>query len=155
MKKLLKNYLIYLLISSKIFRKCFTDKTGENILIKTNFIQYTFHYWLWKNYLDSIKTEWVGFCQYRKFFVKKKVDEKKLSFEDLNENILKTIEKNLDNFDCILGKSFSVENYKISKIIKNHFSVFIKNPSLFFFRKKRTLKLHFDLFHGKNNLDLE
>ena len=35
-------------------------------------------------------------------FLLKKVDEKKLSFEDLNENILKTIEKNLDNFDCIL-----------------------------------------------------
>ena len=141
--------------SKKFSEKCFTDKTGENISYKNEFYgEYTFHYWLWKNYLDSIKTEWVGFCQYRKFFVKKKVDEKKLSFEDLNENILKTIEKNLDNFDCILGKSFSVENYKISKIIKNHFSVFIKNPSLFFFRKKRTLKLHFDLFHGKNNLDL-
>ena len=124
--------------SKKFSEKCFTDKTGENISYKNEFYgEYTFHYWLWKNYLDSIKTEWVGFCQYRKFFVKKKVDEKKLSFEDLNENILKTIEKNLDNFDCILGKSFSVENYKISKIIKNHFSVFIKNPSLFFFRKKK------------------
>ena len=82
--------------SKKFSEKCFTDKTGENISYKNEFYgEYTFHYWLWKNYLDSIKTEWVGFCQYRKFFVKKKVDEKKLSFEDLNENILKTIEKNL------------------------------------------------------------
>ena len=82
-------------------------------------------------------------------FLLKKVDEKKLSFEDLNENILKTIEKNLDNFDCILGKSFSVENYKISKIIKNHFSVFIKNPSLFFFRKKEHLSYILIFFMGK------
>ena len=49
------------------------DNTGHNMTKKNPYYgEYTFHYWLWKNYLDSIKTEWVGFCQYRKFFVKKK-----------------------------------------------------------------------------------
>ena len=47
------------------------DKYGENISKKNPFYgEYTFHYWVWKNYLKNIKTDWVGFCQYRKFFVK-------------------------------------------------------------------------------------
>ena len=29
----------------------------------------------------------------------------------------------------------------------------IKKPSLFFNKNKRTLKFHFDLMHGKGNLD--
>ena len=49
------------------------DKSGKNISEKNpNYGEYTFHYWIWKNYLDQIDTEWVGFCQYRKFFIKKK-----------------------------------------------------------------------------------
>ena len=53
-----------------------------------------------------------------------------------------------------MGQKFSVENFKLSKIIKNHFKEFFKNPELFFNKKKRSLKFHFDLFHGKGNLDL-
>ena len=33
---------------------------------------------------------------------------------------------NEDNFDCILGEKFSVENYKFSKVIKNYFFDFLK-----------------------------
>ena len=52
-------------------KNCFTDKSGNNIASKNNFYgEYTFHYWIWKNYLNKIETEWVGFCQYRKFFFK-------------------------------------------------------------------------------------
>ena len=48
---------------------------------------------------------------------------------------------------------FSVQNYKFSKIIKNHFLEFLSKP-LMIFNKRRNLKFHFDLFHGKGNLDL-
>ena len=49
-----------------------TDKGKQNISNKNEFYgEYTFHYRLWKN--DEIKTNnWIGFCQYRKFWVKKK-----------------------------------------------------------------------------------
>ena len=50
---------------------CVSDKQGENISNKNLFYgEYTFHYWIWKNYLNKIKTNWIGFCQYRKFFSK-------------------------------------------------------------------------------------
>ena len=139
----------------KFSAECFSDKTGVNISDKNSFYgEYTFHYWLWKNYLDSIQTEWVGFCQYRKFFAKNKIVTKNLSFNDLKDLVVTEINNQPTNVECILGDKFSVSNYKFSKIIKRHFFQFMYNPTLFFDRKKRNLKLQFDLFHGKGNIDL-
>ena len=141
--------------NKKFSNNCFSDKLNKNISEKNSFYgEYTFHYWIWKNYIDEIDTEWVGFCQYRKFFLNKKIDESNLSLNSLKQAIVKDIEDEYNNFDCILGKKFSVENYKLSKIFKNHFFHFLLNPKLFISKKKRNLKLHFDLFHGKGNLDL-
>ena len=132
----------------------FSDKKGLSISQKNSFYgEYTFHYWLWKNYLNEIKTPWIGFCQYRKFFIKEKRNKEDIKFEDLKELLILDIEENDQDFDCILGSKFSVENYKLSKIFKNYLSEFLFNPSLFYNKKKRNLKLHFDLYHGKGNLD--
>ena len=133
--------------------KCLSDKNGDSIKAKNSFYgEYTFHYWIWKNYLDNIKTPWVGFCQYRKFFVKENPKEKKIEFKSLKKLLIN--DENLDfSFDCILGEKFSVQNYKLSKILKHHFSHFLKQPSLFFKKEKRNLKFHFDLFHGKGNIE--
>ena len=101
----------------KFSAECFSDKTGVNISDKNSFYgEYTFHYWLWKNYLDSIKTEWVGFCQYRKFFAKNKIETKNFSFNNLKDQVITEINSQLTNVDCILGDKFSVSNYKFSKI---------------------------------------
>ena len=77
---------------SNFNNKFMQDKIGKNISFKNSFYgEYTFHYWLWNNYLDEIDTEWVGFCQYRKFFIKKELNEKNLSLELLKENLIKDI----------------------------------------------------------------
>ena len=50
-----------------------TDKTGINISKKNPYYgEYTFHYWLWKNNNIEKKNDWIGFCQYRKFWLKMK-----------------------------------------------------------------------------------
>ena len=143
-------------LGTKKFPKIFlSDKSGINISEKNSYYgEYTFHYWIWKNYLKKIKTDWVGFCQYRKFFVKKNINEKNLPFNTLSETAIKEIDESFSNYDCILGKQFSVENYKLIKIIKKHFIKFLLNPSILLSKKKRTIKFHFDLFHGEGNLDL-
>ncbi len=139
-------------IKSKEF---FSDKTKINISNKNPFYgEYTFHYWIWKNYLEKIDTEWVGFCQYRKFFVKRELIELDLDLKNLKDNLIKNVDIDNQQYDCILGNQFSVQNFKISKIIKNHFLEFLLKPDLLFFKKKRNLKFHFDLFHGKGNFDL-
>ena len=39
----------------KFSKECLQDKTGENIALKNkNYGEYTFHYWIWKNYLDKL-----------------------------------------------------------------------------------------------------
>ena len=86
-------------------------------------------------------------------FLLKNFDKKEFSFEELNNSIVHEISKEKANFDCILGSKFEVQNFKFTKIIKNHFFEFLLKPSLFFNKNKRNLKFHFDLFHGKGNLD--
>ena len=61
-------------LGKKKFSKGFTtDKKKFNIANKNSFYgEYTFHYWLWKNKKIKLNKNWIGFCQYRKFWVKKK-----------------------------------------------------------------------------------
>ena len=142
-------------LGDKVFTKeCLSDKTGENISYKNRFYgEYTFHYWIWKNFLKQIKTEWVGFCQYRKFFAKRNISVNDISFKDLSELLIHEISEKDLLFDCMLGNKFSVKNFKVSKIVKKHFFEFLMNPQLVFNKDKRNLKFHFDLFHGKGNLE--
>jgi hypothetical protein len=142
-------------LGNKTFSKnCLSDKEGDSISQKNSFYgEYTFHYWMWKNYLKEIKTEWVGFCQYRKFFIKKDHTFENLDFINLKNIIFNEIKKNEKNFDCILGEKFFTQNIKLSKIVKHHLKYFLLNPSMLFNKKKRNLKFQFDLFHGKKNLE--
>jgi len=44
------------------------DDSGDNISDKNaHYGELTGHYWLWKNLLPSLDTEYVGVCQYRRF----------------------------------------------------------------------------------------
>ena len=130
------------------------DKRGNNISNKNrNYGEYTFHYWLWKNYLNQINSEWVGFCQYRKFFLLRHINEKNISFKTLEQNIIKNIPSKLDTYDCILGEKSFVDKYRF-KFYKKNFIKIILSPSVIFFKKKRSIKFHFDVFHGEGNLDL-
>ena len=149
------NFIPVGLGEEKFSKNCISDKDGDSISNKNLFYgEYTFHYWVWKNYLDKIQSRWVGFCQYRKFFSKNSSIKEELSFSDFKNTLIDNIEPNYEKYECILGKKFSVQNYKFSKIIKNHLIEFLKNPLLIFDKKKRSLKFHFNLFHGKGNLDL-
>ncbi len=150
------NYIPVGLGEKQFSKNFFVDKTGINISQKNQYYgEYTFHYWLWKNYLDKIKTDWVGFCQYRKFFLSKEVyvDTKKLTFENLNLYTLKNISKEHSDFDCILGELFPVNNFKFIKFAKKNLKKLLLNPSFIFNASKRNLKFHFDIFHGDGNLD--
>ena len=102
--------------------KWLQDKAGTNISNKNKFYgEYTFHYWIWKNYIDKIKTNWVGFCQYRKFFLKDNLNFDYSNYNQLDNCVVKDIDTEDKDFECILGDQFSVQNYKLSKIIKHYF----------------------------------
>ena len=135
-------------------KKFITEDSIYNISKKNPFYgEYTFHYYLWKNNINHSENNWIGFCQYRKFWAKKTHRSKINDLQDLNKNLLKEIPKELNNFESILGEPLFVNQLRLSKFIKNNFRTMLKNPSLFFNKEKRNLKFHFDMMHGKGNLD--
>ena len=147
-------YLPVGLGEKKFSNEFLSDKNGQNISKKNPFYgEYTFHYWLWKN--NKIKTEksWIGFCQYRKFWKKSFDDVNKDEFINFDGSILKEIPFELNAFDAILGENFFVNHFKLSKFLKKSFWTMFANPSLFFLKSKRNIKFHFDMMHGKGNLD--
>ena len=143
------------------------ENSGDNIADK-NFCysETSFHYWIWKNLLPKLnEDEWIGTCQYRRYFVKKEYankiqyDNRQQGLYDLN-NIedLKSIlqlepEKEWNNYDVILCKPWNVSNVKKMKLIKRGFKSLLKDPSIFFNKDKQSIKLHFDMNHGHGNLE--
>ena len=131
----------------------FTDKNDINISKKNkNYGEYTFHYWLWKNYLDDLNDKWIGFCQYRKFWSLDEHSKEKINFNTLKDYVLKEIPETFNKYDSILIKPMYVNQSKIMKFLKKGLPIIIKKPSLLFDKSKRNIKFHFDLMHGENNL---
>ena len=130
------------------------DSSGKNISNKNQYYgEYTFHYWLWHNYLDNLNESWIGFCQYRKFWTKESISQKISNFETFNEKLLKNIPVNYEKYDVILGEPIFINNFSFSKFIKHNFIKMISSPSLLINKKKRNIKFHFDMWHGEGNLE--
>ena len=132
------------------------DNTGKNISNKNkNYGEYTFHYWIWKNYIDNqnFKDGWIGFCQYRKFWTIKNNPQLANSLDHLKSLTLKEIPTSYQDVDVVLGEEIVTTNFKKMKFLKKGLKLFFKNPSYLFNRNNRNIKFHFDLMHGHNNLD--
>ena len=132
----------------------FRDNSGINIAKKNkNYAECTYHYWIWKNYLDKTSDKWIGFCHYRKFWTLEPHNSKDINLNDLNEQVLKEIPKEYEEYEAILGEPFFVNQMRTMKFIKKGMKIFLKNPFLFFDKRKRNLNFHFDLMHGEKNLE--
>lgn len=80
----------------------FSDKSGVSISRKNKYYgEYTYHYWIWKNYLEKLDNGWVGFCQYRKFWSLEEHKNEDINFNNLNSKIIKEIPKEFDNYETI------------------------------------------------------
>jgi len=128
------------------------DNVGVNISSKNKFYgELTFHYWLWKNKLNSIdKDKWIGFCGYRRFW-KNKCSDSDMSL-NINQKILKKVHPSWENYDVILGEHIFLDQIPLIKIIKYGKTAFLRNPKAIF-KKGRTIRFQFDMFHGNGVLD--
>ena len=94
----------------------FKDKLGINISSKNkNYGEYTYHYWIWKNYLDKLHEGWVGFCQYRKFWSLIEHKTEDIDFNSLNSLVLKEIPKKFDKYESILGEPIFMITYQVKR----------------------------------------
>ncbi len=130
------------------------SNTKDNIFFKEkNYSELTFHYWFWKNILNLNEDNWIGFCQKRRFWVKKNIKNNEINELNLSSCLLDNVPAEWIKHDSILCEPIYVNKVKKMKIIKRGFKNLIRNPSILFNENKRSLKLHFDMHHGYGNLD--
>ena len=126
----------------------------DNIFHKEkHYSELTFQYWYWKNLLNLDNPNWIGFCQKRRFWLKRNykiAPNKKLNL--INEH-LKAPEKEWESFDSIICEPIYINRVNKMKLLKRGFKSIIKDPSILFNEKKQTLRLHFDMHHGYGNLE--
>ena len=69
------NYVPVGLGNNSFSKEWLRDNNGINISRKNSYYgEYSFHYWLWKNKLESLPDDnWIGFCTYRRFWQKKNI----------------------------------------------------------------------------------
>ena len=133
------------------------DNTLDNISNKNKFYaEHTFHYWIWKNMLSKIEDgTWIGFCSYRDYWGNDNKYENRdfRSSKNLKDLVLLEIPKEWENYDTILGKHiFLNKQLKFSKVAKHGVVSLLRNPRAIF-KSGRTIRFHFDMFHGNGNLD--
>ena len=129
-----------------------SDKSGYSISHKNSFYgEYSFHYWLWKNELSNIENgTWVGFCTYRRFWQK---NNKKIApVLNFKNSILKNIPSEWENYEVILGDRTYLNKIKWMKVLKYGKEALIRNPGAIL-PNGRTIRFHFDMFHGNGVLD--
>ena len=135
--------------------KFLQDTSGKNISHKNPYYgEYSFHYWLWKNEIKNLNNEdWIGFCQYRKFWASTNEEKQYNNINELNQNLIQTIPKELDKFETILGEPLFINQFKLTKFFKKNLLKIALNPKLLLDKNKRNIKFHFDLMHGEGNLN--
>ena len=117
-----------------------------------HYSELTFHYWYWKNLLNFEENSWVGFCQKRRYWIKKESVNKNINLSNYNEHILKSPPIEWGNYESIICNPITVNNVKKIKLLKRGLKSIIKKPSIFFDNNKQSLFLHFDMHHGHGNL---
>ena len=74
---------------NKFSTKYIDTSTDINIFDKEEYYsELTFHYWYWKNLLNSENCEWIGFCQKRRFWINKNSVNINLNYQNIPQNNL-------------------------------------------------------------------
>ena len=126
----------------------------DNIFFKERYYsELTFHYWYWKNLFSSNNSKWIGFCQKRRYWLKKNHEKISLDKNNFKNNILSEIPKEWEKNDSIICEPIFVNRVKKIKMLKRGIKSIIKKPEIFFNEKKQSLAFHFDMHHGHGNLN--
>jgi len=126
----------------------------ENIFFKEKYYsELTFQYWYWKNLHNLNDSNWVGFCQKRRFWVKKNSKEIELNKVNFKNHLLSQVPNEWNHFESIICEPINVNKVKKIKMLKRGFRSILKKPEIFFNEKKQSLAFHFDMHHGYGNLN--
>ena len=129
--------------------------TLDNIDYKEKYYsELTFHYWFWKNEMKNLENNtWIGFCQKRRFWIKKDISKNDITTYNLKNYILSEPPEEWKSYNSVICDPIYVNGVNKVKLLKRGFKSLIRDPEIFFNKKKQTVKLHFDMHHGYGNLD--
>ena len=129
--------------------------TKDNIDYKEKYYsELTFHYWFWKNEMKNLENNtWIGFCQKRRFWIKKNISKNDINTYNLKNYILSESPEEWKNYNSVICDPIYVNGVNKVKLLKRGFKSLIRDPEIFFNKEKQTVKLHFDMHHGYGNLD--
>ena len=129
--------------------------TLDNIDYKEKYYsELTFHYWFWKNEMKNLENNsWIGFCQKRRFWIKKNISKNDITTYNLMNYILSESPEEWKNYNSVICDPIYVNGVNKVKLLKRGFKSLIRDPEIFFNKEKQTIKLHFDMHHGYGNLD--
>ena len=129
--------------------------TKDNIDYKEKYYsELTFHYWFWKNEMKNLENNsWIGFCQKRRFWIKKNISKNDITTYNLMNYILSESPEEWKNYNSVICDPIYVNGVNKVKLLKRGFKSLIRDPQIFFNKEKQTVKLHFDMHHGYGNLD--
>tara|TARA_B100001540_G_scaffold257085_1_gene234710 strand:- start:3264 stop:4061 length:798 start_codon:yes stop_codon:yes gene_type:complete len=137
----------------KFSNKYIDTSVNINIFHKEEYYsELTFHYWYWKNLLSKENYEWVGFCQKRRFWIKKDSENKDINKKNILNHLLTEPENDWKNINAILCNPINVYGAKKIKLIKRGWRNILSDPGLLF-NKKESIKVHFDMHHTYGTLD--
>ena len=139
---------------NKFNKKYILSNNGINIHNKESYYsELTFHYWYWKNLQDlNVNEDWVGFCQKRRFWANNRTNNIKSHDISSGNFFLNKAPLSWKNYDSIICDPIDLTNVNIIKIFKRGFRSVIRDPLILFNKNRRTIKLHFDMHHGFDNL---
>jgi len=128
----------------------------DNIFHKEQYYsELTFQYWFWKNKLSKLnKNIWIGFCQKRRFWIKKDSINVNINLKNLTDHLLVSLPDEFLKKESVIVSSIFVNKVKKTKLIKRGIKSLIRDPLILFDENKQNIKLHFDMHHGYGNLDL-
>ena len=92
------------------------------------------------------------FCQKRRFWIKKKSKNKNINKKNMIEHLLFEPENEWKNKDAVLCNPINVYGAKKIKLIKRGWRNILSDPTLLF-KKKESIKVHFDMHHTFGTLD--
>jgi len=136
-------------------KEYFLANTKCNIDHKEKYYsELTFHYWFWKNELKNLDSKsWIGFCQKRRFWIKKNSFKKNITTNNLKNHVLLEASARWNDHNSVICQPIYVNGVNKVKLLKRGFKSLIRDPRIFFNKEKQTVKLHFDMHHGYGNLE--
>ena len=119
---------------SNFSKEYYLANIKDNINYKEKYYsELTFHYWFWKNEMKRLANNtWIGFCQKRRFWIKKNILKKDINIDNLKNYILLQPPVEWKGYNSVICDPIYVNGVNKVKLLKRGLKSLIRDPRIFF-----------------------